>query len=67
MLYYIIELEDKRKNRRVTYIADSYMITEGNVLSVKSLLHGNRSTIIDTHEHITITPIQITNENERNI
>lgn len=62
MLYYIIELEDKRKNRHVTYIADSYMITEGSVLSVKSLVHGNRSTIIDPHEHITITPIQITNE-----
>lgn len=67
MLYYIIELEDKRKNRRVTYIADSYMITEGSVLSVKSHLHGDRSTIIKPHEHITITPIQITNENERNI
>lgn len=65
MLYYIIELEDKRKNRRVTYIADSYMITEGSVLSVKSLLHGDRSIIIDPHEYITITPIQITNE--RNI
>lgn len=62
MLYYIIELEDKRKNRRITYIADSYMITEGSVLSVKSQLHGDRSTIIDQHEHITITPIQITNE-----
>lgn len=67
MLYYIIELEDKRKNRRVTYIADSYMITEGNILMVKSQAFEDVATIIEPYEHITITPIQITNKNERNI
>lgn len=67
MLYYNIELEDKRKNRRVTYLADSYMITEGNILMVKSQAFGDVATIIEPYEHITITPIQITNKNERNI
>lgn len=66
MLYYIIELEDKTKNRRVSYMADNYSITD-SVLSVKSVDHGDRSTIIEPHEYVTITPIQITNDYERNL
>lgn len=66
MLYYIIELEDKGKNRRVSYMADSYSIFDGG-LRVKSRDFGDVATRIEPHEHITITPIQITNDYERNL
>lgn len=67
MMYYDIELEDKTKNRRVSYMAENYMITDRKVLKIKSVDFGDVATIIEPHEHITITPIQITNEYERNM
>lgn len=67
MMYYDIELEDKTKNRRVSYMAENYTITDTRLLKIKSVDFGDVSTIIEPHEHITITPIEIINDHERNL
>lgn len=65
MLYYIIELEDKSKNRRVAYIADNYTIRDTPILKIKSIDFGNFTMPIEPHDHITITPVETTtNRNE---
>lgn len=66
MLYYDIELEDKTKNRCVSYMADSYSIND-NILRIHSFEFENVTTRIEPHEHISITPIEITNDHERNL
>lgn len=56
--YYDVTLTNTRTNNTVSYVADSFSLSDDGVMRIYSKKFGNVTTIIESYEELSIEEIK---------
>lgn len=60
--YYDVVLTNKNRNRKISYLADSFSVNGDRILKIKSKEYGDLVVQIENEEELTVNEVELKDE-----
>lgn len=60
--YYDVVLTNRNRNRKTSYLADSFSVNDDRILKIKSREYGDLVVQIESEEELTVNEIELKDE-----
>lgn len=60
--YYEVVITNKNRNRKISYLADSFSVNDDRILKIKSKEYGDLVVQIESEEELTVNEIELKDE-----
>lgn len=60
--YYDVQLTNKNRNRKTSYVADSFSVNDDRILKIYSKEYGDVFVQIENDEELTVNEIELKDE-----
>ena len=57
--YYEVVLTDKKRNRKINFLADSFLVNDDRILKIKSKEYGDINVQITSDEELSVNEIEL--------
>lgn len=57
--YYDVVLTDKKRNRKISFLADSFSVNDDRILKIKSKDYGDVNVQITSDEELSVNEIEL--------
>ena len=60
--YYDVVLTNRNRNRKISYLADSFSVNDDRILKIKSREYGDLIVQIENEEELTVNEVELKDE-----
>lgn len=57
--YYVVALTNRNRNRKISYLADSFSVNDDRILRIKSKEYGDLVVQIESEEELTVNEVEL--------